>query len=216
MNIKSPILWSVVAIVLWLGGAIYMANSYRFPDWAQRGQFGDMFGVLTSLFSVLGFIGILFTLHEQRVQAEQTAKHEEKAAHDALLAVQANAFQVVYQILQAEDARKARAQVQAVTNPKILPSNYPRDCEETIKNFNTVGVLCREKYVDVNVVAAAWCGTILKCWEILHEPYILNGRLPHVPYPEAYDWLVKKVTAWAAANPLTAPPAGSYHRPVGS
>lgn len=37
-----------------------------FDQWAERGQFGDMFGVVNSLFSGLAFAGIIYTVHLQR------------------------------------------------------------------------------------------------------------------------------------------------------
>lgn len=41
---------------------------------SERGQFGDSFGVFTSLFSALGFGGILLTLWHQQVTIEETNK----------------------------------------------------------------------------------------------------------------------------------------------
>lgn len=41
--------------------------SYFFPeDWGKRGQFGDLFGVVNSLFSGLAFAALVFTIHLQR------------------------------------------------------------------------------------------------------------------------------------------------------
>jgi len=58
--------------------------------WEKRGQFGDMFGAVNSLFSGLAFFGIIITLFLQRkdlqVQQELLKEtiREQKAASEAL------------------------------------------------------------------------------------------------------------------------------------
>ena len=34
-------------------------------DWGQRGQFGDLFGVVNALFSGLAFAGLIITIRQQ-------------------------------------------------------------------------------------------------------------------------------------------------------
>lgn len=36
-------------------------------DWEQRGQFGDLFGVVNALFSGLAFAGLIITIRQQHL-----------------------------------------------------------------------------------------------------------------------------------------------------
>lgn len=47
---------------------------------AERGQFGDMFGMVNALFSGLAFAGIVYTVHAQRTEAAFNAHATERAA----------------------------------------------------------------------------------------------------------------------------------------
>jgi hypothetical protein len=70
----SFVLKSVVVILLIQAvsaGALY----YCFKDWPTRGQFGDMFGVINSLFSGLAFAGLVYTILLQ--QQELALQREE-------------------------------------------------------------------------------------------------------------------------------------------
>ena len=59
---------------------------------ATMGQFGEMFGVLTSLVSILGFAGVLWSLHLQREQLKASlADMKDNAAASRELAAAANA-----------------------------------------------------------------------------------------------------------------------------
>lgn len=58
------ILFLVVIISLWIGNIFFIPKLY--PNVAERGQFGDMFGGLNALFSGLAFWGILFAIFLQR------------------------------------------------------------------------------------------------------------------------------------------------------
>lgn len=44
------------------------ANTYRgeIPDFAERGQFGDMYGLANAVFSGLAFLGLIIAIHLQR------------------------------------------------------------------------------------------------------------------------------------------------------
>ena len=52
----------VVALQAAIGAVVYFA----FHDWATRGQFGDLFGVVNALFSGLAFAGLIYTVMLQR------------------------------------------------------------------------------------------------------------------------------------------------------
>ena len=65
MTRRSIIILAVVAIIgiqIAMGFAAYML----LPDWVTRGQFGDMFGVVNTLFSGLAFAGVIYAILLQR------------------------------------------------------------------------------------------------------------------------------------------------------
>ncbi len=60
-----PLLWVAGGVcVLWLSTGVLVFAI--FPEWPERGQFGDMFGAVNSLFSGLAFAGVIFTIYLQR------------------------------------------------------------------------------------------------------------------------------------------------------
>ena len=63
---------TAIVVVLWLfaWGIIHITIS----DWASRGQFGDMFGSINSLFSGLAFAGVIFTIYMQKEELELQRK----------------------------------------------------------------------------------------------------------------------------------------------
>lgn len=56
----------VVVLALWVG--ISFGILKLVPGWPERGQFGDLFGAVNSLFSGLGFAGLLYTIVIQQKQ----------------------------------------------------------------------------------------------------------------------------------------------------
>lgn len=48
----------------------FLITSYFYPDMVNRGQFGDMFGSLNTLFSGLAFAGVVYAIFLQRRDLE--------------------------------------------------------------------------------------------------------------------------------------------------
>lgn len=65
----------LIIIFLWIGCWFLLLNNPYLKDYTQRVQFGDMFGVVNSLFSGLAFGGIIYTILLQR--EELKAQREE-------------------------------------------------------------------------------------------------------------------------------------------
>lgn len=63
-DLRNGILLIVLVILLWLVFGII--SYYILPKWSERGQLGDMFGVVNSLFSGLAFAGVIYTILLQR------------------------------------------------------------------------------------------------------------------------------------------------------
>lgn len=57
------ILMIIISIVWTVSG--FLVHNF-FTEWAERGQFGDMFGAVNSLFSGLAFAGVVYTILLQR------------------------------------------------------------------------------------------------------------------------------------------------------
>jgi hypothetical protein len=121
----------VVAAWLFTFLAVYASP---LEDWAQRGQFGDLFGSLNSLFSGLAFAALFFTLRLQQQQLEKQEQQldlqrkelglqrEEMIASRTELAKQAVAQKHLSRATVAQIRVAAiNAQIEAV---KIRPSSY--------------------------------------------------------------------------------------------
>jgi len=78
MNNKLGILFIIVAFLavcgLWIGYAQYMCEGSCFNDWSTRGQFGDMYGALNTLFSGFAFVVLIYTLLLQKKSIDYQAK----------------------------------------------------------------------------------------------------------------------------------------------
>ncbi|MBL7951396.1 MAG: hypothetical protein JNM62_06720 [Flavobacteriales bacterium] len=85
---KLKPLFVLMAIVLVVWSASWIAIVYVEDEAVIRGQFGDMFGAVNSLFSGLAFAGIIYTillqrreLGLQRRELESTRKELERSAN---------------------------------------------------------------------------------------------------------------------------------------
>ncbi len=91
MKILAPILAAVIVVAFWLS-ALWVGHAF-FPNWQERGQFGDLFGSVNALFSGLAFAGLIYAILLQRQElslqrAELKLQREEMAASRAELAAQ--------------------------------------------------------------------------------------------------------------------------------
>ena len=86
---KGNTIITVVALILLLvtigawGYWWYYIHNISSDCWAQRGQFGDSFGVITSLFAGLAFWGVILTLMLQKRELDLT-KQELKGTKEVL------------------------------------------------------------------------------------------------------------------------------------
>lgn len=71
---------TLAAFIIWV---IYLISvRVFFCTWQNAGVFGDTFGALSSLFSILAFSGVLFSLFQDRKERSKSARIE---AYDTLL-----------------------------------------------------------------------------------------------------------------------------------
>lgn len=65
----------IFVISAWCGSYWFIEKNYN--DYSVKGQVGDMFGAINSLFSGLAFAGLIYTIYLQRVQLELQRKELE-------------------------------------------------------------------------------------------------------------------------------------------
>lgn len=63
-SLKPLLVLALGVFTLWL--ITWISLTLSFSNWSERGQFGDMFGAVNSLFSGLAFAGVIFTIYLQR------------------------------------------------------------------------------------------------------------------------------------------------------
>ena len=59
----------VISVLVMWGGSL-LGLIHIFPSWEIRGQFGDLFGSINSLFSGLAFAALIYTIYLQRKELE--------------------------------------------------------------------------------------------------------------------------------------------------
>ena len=114
-------LWVLTPVVV-----LTLLPSGESPNWAIRGQFGDLFGAVTSLFSGLAFAGLFWALRLQGDQLEMQRtelglqreelklQRDEMAASRKELANQVRAQQALFRASAAQVAvAAAQARIQA-------------------------------------------------------------------------------------------------------
>lgn len=69
---RNLILLLLAVFIFWL--VAELIPYYRFRDWASRGQYGDSFGAINSLFSGLAFAGIIYTIILQQKELKLQRK----------------------------------------------------------------------------------------------------------------------------------------------
>lgn len=124
MKLTLPRLFAGV-FALWV--LTFVAIFLSLPDWQSRGQFGDLFGSVNSLFSGLAFVGIFWALRlqqeqlslqqtELRLQREELKlQREEMAASRSELANQVKAQKSLFRASVAQIAvASAQAQIEAI------------------------------------------------------------------------------------------------------
>ncbi len=73
---KAAIGTGYIVFFLWLVTPILLL--IFFPDISQRGQFGDGYGFITSLFSGITIIGLIYTIYIQREEIKDTQENAAK------------------------------------------------------------------------------------------------------------------------------------------
>lgn len=106
-------LWIIVVAILVVITGYFLAIRSILPGWAERGQFGDMFGAANTFFSGLAFAALTYSLYlqrkalshqfeELRITRDELAKQsksQEEQVENSLRAAKINGLGAMYQAL---------------------------------------------------------------------------------------------------------------------
>lgn len=98
-EIGLPIALFVGVLALWSAYWIWIIHHMPGDKSAERGQFGDMFGGITSLFSALAFAGLLYTIFLQRQELSETRAvmiNQEKQLSDQATTLRLQQFESTF------------------------------------------------------------------------------------------------------------------------
>ncbi|MGW6421368.1 DUF4760 domain-containing protein [Nocardia sp. NPDC055053] len=93
-------------------------------------------------------------------------------------ATYASAFKVVHDLLQAEELRQDRRFVMTQLRARPLATWTEAEivrAERVCASYDSVGVMCRMRFIPIDVVADPWCDSIRTSWSVL-RPLIEKYR----------------------------------------
>ena len=142
-----PILAVLLIVALWLC-ALFVGYTF-FPNWAERGQFGDLFGSVNALFSGLAFLGLIYAILLQRKELslqreELKLQREEMAGSRAELAAQVAVQKSMLQATIGQikvAAEQARIEALKMESGKKSPSargDWVRKIDEKASAINKI------------------------------------------------------------------------------
>jgi hypothetical protein len=95
-NYRPLIIVCTLVVVLWASSGLILVTLYGgLPD--SPGTFGDMFGTVNSLFSGLAFVGLIYTILQQREELDLTRQEFIKQNETFRLQRFEGFFEPVYQ-----------------------------------------------------------------------------------------------------------------------
>lgn len=126
MRIRTEIVIGVASGIALLWAGVAAAIYFLLPDWAARGQFGDIFGAVNALFSGLAFAGVIFAILLQREDLE--LQRQELSLTRQELARTARAQEQAEAALRAQAESAARSSRLATIN--FLLDHYRHEIAE--------------------------------------------------------------------------------------
>lgn len=152
----------VIAVVFVL--AIPIVSSalmmYFFSNWETRGQFGDMFGAVNTIFSGLAFAGLIYAITLQSEELELQRRELESTRHELARSASAQA--------KSEAALAAQARSLEHSNRLMAIGTMISACDSVILSFEKLrsGVTQR----DLEIVNKAR-GTKAKMIDLLDKEF---------------------------------------------
>lgn len=128
-GIKIVVIAVITVVLLWF--ITLLVGIKFFDDWQTRGQFGDLFGSVNSLFSGLAFAALIYTICLQRKELalqriELRLQRKEMKASRGELAAQVAVQKALYQATIAQikvSAEQARVEVSKIKMDYMQPKN---------------------------------------------------------------------------------------------
>ena len=176
---RTPLLvWIGTVFTLWLLSAAVIVLSFQ--TWPERGQFGDTFGAVNSLFSGLAFAGVVLALllqnHGLRQQLEEVAKahdwNRRKSAHDLIFEASLGKF---------GELRRAFEDGVDIYDPAHTSATQPLSPAKKLQldaalNFlENVCLSIKNNVVDEEIVYGALSDVLVAYWR-WSQPYIRECR----------------------------------------
>lgn len=171
-------LWVFFPFVLWI----------FYPSLQDRGQFGDSYAVVNTLFSGLAFGGVVYALilqrrelrlqrrelKEARIQYARSARALEESQGEAVKARSANVFFHIMEILQSLRPKWHRLYALSKDHHEWTPEEIAL-ADLVSVNLQYVSYLCMSGFIDDSYVMEGWHRVFIQCWERL-EGYIKDYR----------------------------------------
>jgi hypothetical protein len=196
--------WIAAVVAVWMVSATLIL--YWIVEWPARGQFGDLFGAVNSLFSGLAFAGLVVALllqnHGLRLQlAEVTRDHDwnrKRAAHDLIFETSLGRFAELRRRTEAGidiyDADQNSATVQ-------LSEERKQDLDAVLNFLENVCLSMKNNVVDEEIVYKT-LSDILLAYARWAAPYITESRQISPDFWKEIDLYVVRWTRRVEAERL--------------
>jgi hypothetical protein len=120
------------------------------PTWQERGQFGDVFGVVNATFSALAFSALVYTvilqrqdllLQQEQIEGAKAQLKKSEEVQDRIAAALAEHARIVAQSTQLESAcamlQHCRSEIEILGRERVVPSDPRFRYMEELKNNET-------------------------------------------------------------------------------
>lgn len=212
---------SVGVVLLWILSA---ALAYAFIDGpAERGQFGDLFGAINSLFSGLAFAAVAIALvlqtHSLRLQRKELHDAQEwnrkKASQDIVVDSTLGQFGTLRRKFEARskaDLPPIRIYTNQTISDVVLDDAEVRELDAILNYLETVCISMQNKVLDEAIVRDSFQALLL-AYVRWAEPYIVECQKQDVNFwaglkPTVKAWSARQSPAVAEEPPASgAPPA---------
>lgn len=175
-----------VPLLVWIGAVTLMwAVSagliiYSFQTWSERGQFGDAFGAVNSLFSGLAFAGVVLALllqnHALSQQLVEVAKahdwNRRKSAHDMIFEASLGKFGELRR--QFENGLNIYDPSQTCASQDLSPAKKLQ-LDAALNFLENVCLSIKNNVVDEDIVYGALSDVLVAYWRWA-QPYIRECR----------------------------------------
>lgn len=152
LGLALLLVWFISPFALWLllGGSV-----------ESRGQFGDSFGFINSLFSGLALAGIVYTILLQ--QRQFTLSHQEsRRINSAEVFIRLNDKMI-------ELRPKWLALFQFPEDPREWSDDQKATADEVGLGLEVAAYFATSNFIDQEYVMSAYATTFVKCWDKLED-----------------------------------------------